>query len=119
MQVCPWCAAGVHRISTEPSPRNRMSWAFVSDSSRNGEVLTGESALETALTSVVIGLTAQFVTLIFLLTAQSNTHLTRNIVYSGFAGLLAGMVAFVLMRTYDTVQSSDARCGRCGLRLSQ
>ena len=93
MQVCTWCAAGIQEIPAEPSSRSRTPIAPLSGSSRIGTVRNRETVLETALTATVIGLTVQFVSLIYMLTIQNGDQLSRNLIFSGLAGLLAGTCA--------------------------
>lgn len=119
MQVCTWCAAGIQEIPAEPSSRSRTPVAPHSGSSRIGTVLNGETVFETVLTSTVIGLTVQFVSFIFLLTIQNGDQLSKKLIFSGLAGLLAGTCAFALIRAWDYLRWSADRCIQCGTPVSQ
>lgn len=110
MPVCTWCAVGVRRDATEPSLRNRMPFTPLADTSRNGE-----SIVETALTSFVVGLTAQFIFILYELVTQGDSNLKTSFLLSSLLGLLVGTCAFLAMRFYDHVQAS--RCIRCGLHV--
>lgn len=110
MQVCTWCAAGIHRNQAEPSPRSRTPLAPLTGSSQDGEII-----IETVLTATVVGLTAQFVTFIYELTTRGDDNLIPIVLISSVAGLLTGLLAFALIRLYDHVQHS--RCIRCGLHV--
>lgn len=110
MQVCTWCAAGIHRNPVETSPRSRTPLAPFTGSRRYGE-----NIIETFLTATVVGLTAQFVTFIYELTTQGDDNLFFKVLISSVAGLLTGLIAFALLRLYDHMQHS--RCVRCGLHV--
>jgi hypothetical protein len=65
---------------------------------------------------MVAGLTAQFVTFIYELATRGADNLLSAVLLSSFVGLLAAMVAFALIRAYDSAKSS--RCVRCGLHVA-
>ncbi|MFN0119455.1 MAG: hypothetical protein ACKV2V_03020 [Blastocatellia bacterium] len=114
MQVCTWCATGTQGVSAGTSPRSRTPFTPVSGASRSGESFT-----ETALTSIVIGLTAQFIAFLYELTVRGGDNLSYSLLASALAGVLTGAFSFVMIRVYDESSPNQHRCAQCGTSVHQ
>jgi hypothetical protein len=60
-----------------------------------------------ATTSVVVGGTAQFVSFLFVLIAQTAVSLLENAMLSSFIGLCLGLTAYAILTAYDQMKWYD------------
>jgi len=97
MPVCSRCASEYQNEVLQPITDN-ATWA---SQPPTADQRPGEARLETALTAVVVGLTAQFVVFIFGLAAQFVPSLSGSVLLSSLVGLGIGVIAFALLRGYD------------------